>query len=118
MPKPLECLSNEAINKRFLESSSALTDYFMKEMLKAPSWVEIFNKEATEREIDKLVEGGMTLAKATKTIKAKEAKEKKVWSKHYDSPLGKAERRIQELERHLELIKEVINDPNYLDRFD
>lgn len=116
--EPLECLTPEAITNRFLESNSAITDYFITEMLKAPPWFEVFAKEAREKEIEKLVEGGMTRKKAEATLKAKERKEKKEWEKHYNSPLGKAERRIQELERHLELIKEVINDPNYLDRYD
>lgn len=121
MPKPLADLSEEALNRpeealspekltnRFASASAQMTDMFFKEMLKEDPWVKIFR----ENRIAEMMKKGMTRKKAEAIIRA----ERKAWSKHYDSPLGKAERRIKELEDHLQLIKDVIADPNYLDRF-
>lgn len=106
--RTIPALSPEAINNRFVNATNQVTDIFFRNLLKPDPFVEKLRVEQTMRE-HKCSE-----KKARQIIK----KEKATWSKHYDSPLGKAERRIKELEAHLQLVKDVVGDPNYLDRFE
>ncbi len=118
MPKPLaditeeainnpDVLSPESINNRFVQATQMFTDLFVKQMTKEDPLIRRLLIEKTMKEHN------CSEKKAKQILE----KERKAWSKHYDSPLGKAERRIKELEDHLQLIKDVIADPNYLDRF-
>jgi hypothetical protein len=106
--RSIPCLTPEVIDNRFVNATNEYTDIYFRDTLKPDPLVEKMRVQQTMKE-HKCSE-----KKARQIIK----KEKAAWSKHYDSPLGKAERRIQELEQRLETIKEFINDPNYLDRFD
>ncbi len=124
MPKPLADLTEEAVNRpdesgplspesinnRFVNATAKITDMFFREAIKESPWFKEFREQ---RIAAMMKEKKISRKKAEAIIAA----ERKAWSKHYDSPLGKAERRIKELEDHLQLIKEVVNDPNYLDRF-
>ncbi len=119
MKKELSCLTPEAINNRFLNSTKDFDKFFLEAVLKTPPWWQVWMDEQREKEIIDLMEKeGINRKNAEKKVRAKEKAEAKARDEHYNSPLGKAERRIQELERHLELIKEVIANPNYLDRYD
>lgn len=106
--RAIPCLTPEKINNRFVTATNRLTEMYFSDLLKPDPYIEKLRVQQTMKE-HKCSE-----KKARQIIK----KEKAAWSKHYDSPLGKAERRIKELEAHLQLIKDVVNDPNYLDRFD
>lgn len=106
--RSIPCLTPEAINNRFVDATAKITDLYFRELLKPDLYIEKMRVQQTMKERK------CSEKKAKRIIAA----ERRAWSKHYDSPLGQAERRIKELERHLELIKEVIADPNYLDKFD
>lgn len=95
----------EAINTRFLQASKHFQNAFLKNVLKPDPMVEKMRGERTMKEHQ------CSEKKARAIIR----KEKAAWSKHYDSPLGKAERRIQELERHLADIKALVADPDHFD---
>lgn len=110
MSEELECLKPEAINNRFLEASAKYTDWFVKQqILQVSKWSEVMHQER----INKLSEKYPKKNKAQ--ILAIIKKEDAAWEKKYNSPLEVAKRRIVELERHLEDIKNVILDPNYIE---
>lgn len=104
-----EALSPEAISNRFLDATEKYTSMFLEATIASNPWAE----KPEAKILRYMREHSCTRAKAKKIIKAEDAKRRK----EYNSPLKVAERRIQELEAHLELIKDVIADPNYLDRF-
>ncbi len=108
MPK-LDCLSNENIGNRFLDATNAFTDQFFKEALKPNPWTEIMRRS---RIADIMEKYGCSEKKANLIYK----KEHKEFLKEYNSPLAVAQRKIAELERRLEDIKEFINDPDYMDK--
>jgi hypothetical protein len=111
----LECLSPEAISNRFQNANAAYDKWFMEKILKTDPWWVVWTKEMREDHIKKLMEQkGLSRTKALKIVKAEEKKQKK----EYDSPLAVANRKIVQLESRLETIREFVNDPNYLDRYD
>lgn len=105
MSEPLECLTPEAINNRFLDSTNKYTDIFLRAAIESCPWIE----KPEAKILRYMKENSCTRAKAKKIIKA----ENIAWEKEYNSPLAVANRKIAELETHLQLIKDVIADPNY-----
>lgn len=109
--RSIPCLSKAAISNRFVAATARISDMLFKNLLAPDPWGNLMRES---RVAEMMKEKKITRKAALKILAA----ERRAWNKHYDSPLGQAERRIKELERHLELIKEVIADPNYLDKFD
>lgn len=105
-PAIKDLLSREAINNRFVQATSFYTNLFFNNLTRETR----MSREKHVREL--MAQKGFSRAKAIRVIRAEE----KRWKAEYDSPLKVAERRIAELERHLEEIKEHINDPHYLDK--
>lgn len=101
--KAKDCISKEAINNRFLATSDKITGLYLKSLFgniekEALARLRRLHPRASDREIKKL-----------------RRQERKALEKEWNSPLAKAERRIRELETHLEQIKAVVNDPHYID---
>lgn len=110
--KVAELLSSEALNNRFADATSKYTDYFYQQVIKQPSWWEVWTKQAREDHIKKLMQQKkISRAKALKIVRDVEKAQKA----EYDSPLKVAERKIAKLENELARIREFIADPDAYD---
>lgn len=106
--KKLACLTPDAINIRFAAASDFIGRALFKHVTKGNPWADAFHSARVAR---LMAEKKCSRKKALAIL----AKERAAWVKHYDSPLGKAERRIQELETHLANIKALVENPDHFD---